>query len=318
MKISSGEKNVTINLAAKEDLTEKLGKRRGSVEEKKQSIFAGDIDILKQEDKISDKKTKAQRQALKSLMTAYNVDKSIDDMEEEQLVKNKELEVLADEATKEMENIDDLKEQAKEKYGIEDDSQEQKDLELLLKQKAILNHKSDETLTEEEMTRLQEMGPVTEYQKEMLEYEDIKEEWGKRYEDSVNAIKGINRAISAIEVDRLKSSPMVSASKEAEEIMKAASKEIIGMLKDEAVKHIDEKIKEEVEKAEEIKEKKEEEEAKKQEEVEKKQASEVPAENVGTAAKIDEIQSKLEAELRKMKDEILSEDIKGLKVDKKA
>lgn len=318
MKISSGEKNVTINLAAKEDLTEKLGKRRGSVEEKKQSIFAGDLDILKQEDKISDKKTKAQRQALKSLMTAYDVDKSIDDMEEEQLVRNKELEVQADEATKEMENIDELKKQAKETYGIEDDSQEQKDLELLLKQKAILNHKSDETLTEEEMTRLQEMGPVTEYQKEMLEYEDMQEEWGKRYEDSVNEIKGNNRAISAIEVDRLKSSPMVSASKEAEEIMKAASKEIIGMLKDEAVKHIDEKIKEEVEKAEEIKEKKEEEEAKKQEEVEKKQASEVPAENVGTAAKIDEIQSKLEAELRKMKDEILSEDIKGLKVDKKA
>lgn len=318
MKISSEERNVTINLAAKEDLTEKLGKRRGSVEEKKQSIFAGDINILKQEDKISDKKTKAQRQALKSLMTAYDVDKSIDDMEEEQLVKNKELGVQADEASKEMKNIDNLKEQAKETYGIEDDSQEQKDLELLLKQKAILGHKSDETLTEEEMTRLQEMGPVTEYQKEMLEYEDIQEEWGKRYEASVDAIKVINRLISATEVDRLKSSPMVSASKEAEEIMKAASKEIIGMLKDDAVKHIDEKIKEEVEKAEEIKEKKEEEEAKKQEEVEKKQASEVPTEYVGTAAKIDEIQSKLEAELRKMKDEILSEDIKGLKVDKKA
>lgn len=318
MKISSEERNVTINLAAKEDLTEKLGKRRGSVEEKKQSIFAGDIDILKQEDKISDKKTKAQRQALKSLMTAYDVDKSIDDMEEEQLVKNKELGVQADEASKEMKNIDNLKEQAKETYGIEDDSQEQKDLELLLKQKAILGHKSDETLTEEEMTRLQEMGSVTEYQKEMLEYEDIQEEWGKRYEASVDAIKVINRLISATEVDRLKSSPMVSASKEAEEIMKAASKEIIGMLKDDAVKHIDEKIKEEVEKAEEIKEKKEEEEAKKQEEVEKKQASEVPTEYVGTAAKIDEIQSKLEAELRKMKDEILSEDIKGLKVDKKA
>lgn len=318
MKIRSEERNVTINLAAKEDLTEKLGKRRGSVEEKKQSIFAGDIDILKQEDKISDKKTKAQRQALKSLMTAYDVDKSIDDMEEEQLVKNKELGVQADEASKEMKNIDNLKEQAKETYGIEDDSQEQKDLELLLKQKAILGHKSDETLTEEEMTRLQEMGPVTEYQKEMLEYEDIQEEWGKRYEASVDAIKVINRLISATEVDRLKSSPMVSASKEAEEIMRAASKEIIGMLKDDAVKHIDEKIKEEVEKAEEIKEKKEEEEAKKQEEVEKKQVSEVPTEYVGTAAKIDEIQSKLEAELRKMKDEILSEDIKGLKVDKKA
>lgn len=312
MKISRNEGNISINMTAQDNTLENVNGKKENQEQKTGSIFAGDIN-MNQTDSVAEKKMKAQRQALKSIMTAYDADKSIDDCQDAQRDRNKTLEANAEEAVTEMDKLDELRKSTQEAFEITEDSQEQKDLELMQKQKAILKGKSNETLTEEEKERLANMGPKTEYQLAMLEYDDIEETWNDTYEKSVKEITSNNRVISAVEVDRLKFSPMVSASKEADKIMEAASKEIIGMLKDEAVKHIDEKLEEEKEKAEEIKDKKEEEEEKK-EEIKAQQAGD----NINTAAKVEEVQSKLDAEIKKMQNEMLEEDIKGLSVDKRA
>ncbi len=61
--------------------------------------------------------------------------------------------------------------QAKEDYGVSDDSQEQKDLELLMKQFDIRTHgkSSRGELTEEEEKYLENMGELTEYQQLAME-----------------------------------------------------------------------------------------------------------------------------------------------------
>ncbi len=54
--------------------------------------------------------------------------------------------------------------------------------------------------------------------------------------------------IKTIRLERLKSDPMVEAEKNADQIMENASKEIIGLLKQEAIDNMDEKQQEAEEK----------------------------------------------------------------------
>ena len=62
------------------------------------------------------------------------------------------------------------KEAVREKYGIDQDSQEQKDLELLEKYQNNRAGVSDDSFSKEEIERLRELQniPLTDYQKEVL------------------------------------------------------------------------------------------------------------------------------------------------------
>lgn len=307
MKISKNEGNISINLAAQDNPLENVKKE----EQKEGSIYAGDINMNKV-DNVVDKKIKAQRKVLKTIMTAYEADNKIDESQETRRDRNKVLRADAIEANTEKSKLIELEKQKKETYKIEEDSQEQKDLELLLKQEASRRFKPGMGLTREEREYLENMGPITDYQKDMLELYNLKEDWNDVFDKSVKEITGNNQVISAVEVNRLKFTPMVSAAKESEKIIKATSKEIIDSLKNEAKDHIDEKLEEEKEKGEEIKEKKEEEEAKREE-----IKADQPDDNMSIVAKVEEVQNKLDAEIKKMQDELLKEDIKGLTVNKK-
>ena len=70
----------------------------------------------------------------------------------------------------------------------------------------------------------------------------------------------ISDSVSSIELERLKTHPIADALGQAEDIMKAANKEILGALLAEAKGHLDEEMAEKAKEAEEKKEAKEEEE----------------------------------------------------------
>ena len=133
--------------------------------------------------------------------------------------------------------------------------------------------------------------------------------------------KARNMAVEDIMVERLKSHGMVDAREEADDIMEAAGKEILGMLVDEAKEKVDEKQEEEKEKAEELAEKKEEE----QERLDAKKETPEQAAVSQTAKTMGELQNisqdcqMLQKELKIMVEtkEITEEDIKGILVNQK-
>lgn len=109
--------------------------------------------------------------------------------------------------------------------------------------------------------------------------------------------------IRSIQIERLKYQPMTEAQKNAKEIRENASKEIIGMLQQEALDRIDEEMEEAKEKAEEAAEKKEEEEEKLEEKLEKKLAE----------LKQDDVKQSIEE--IKVSMNLLDTDLKGIQVD---
>ena len=160
-------------------------------------------------------------------------------------------------------------------------------------------------------------------------------------EDIKNAQKAIieeNAAIREMTIERLKHHPMVDAVKEADDILENASKEIVGMLTDEAVDSMDEKFEEEIEEAEENKEEKKEEEkieaAKEHREEMEALANPEKAEQEYNRAdsspdilegdpvteallKMDKVKTDIQQEVSDMvmKMNLVADDIKGIKVD---
>lgn len=222
------------------------------------SIFAGNLNLA--EDPIAKKRKEAQKKALKIVRGAWGSDQAIEESIQERENLYDKMKQLKEESQSVIKDIEANKAALKEEYEIEDDSQEQKDLELLEKYQNKQAGVSTEDFTEEEKERLAEIvkEPLTEYQKQALE---LNKQEIKFKRDKIDAEKQMRDAVSdirSIKLESLKSDPMVEAQKEAEEIMKAASKEIIGMLKDEVKEHIDEELEEEKEKAKEAAEEKEE------------------------------------------------------------
>ena len=131
-----------------------------------------------------------------------------------------------------------------------------------------------------------------------------------------------NQIITATELERLKTHPMVDAGKQADAIMDEASKEIVGMLVDEAKDHIDEEAEKEKEKAETEKEKKEElqaridaaKEKKKEDEELTKDILEGVAKASSTTNEVSATQQEIKDMMNKMK--LIEDDIKGAAVDK--
>lgn len=119
-------------------------------------------------------------------------------------------------------------------------------------------------LTDEEAARLKEMEgiPLTEYQKRCMEIDNYQQVYEKRNDVIKDQISAYYGSIRAIKLERLKFHEMEKAQGKAEDVMAAASKEVIGMLMEEAKDHVDEEMEEKKEEAEEKAEEKAEEEEK--------------------------------------------------------
>lgn len=260
--------NVVQSRTAENEAAKKQGRKQNKVSSK--NIFAGDLNLI--EDPITKKRKEAQQKAMKIVQGAWGSDQAVDDSIQERRENYDKLKQLKKEAQSVIEDLEGNKAALREEYGITMDSDEQKDLELLEKMQNQ-NSGLEEKFTEEEQARLEELmtKPLTDYQKAAL---DLNKQEIKFKKDIVNFEKGMRSEmdnIREIKLEKLKSDPMVEAQKSAEELLKAASDEIIGMLKDEAVDHIDEELEEKKEEAKEAAEKKEEKEER-QEEIEEKRA----------------------------------------------
>ncbi|QHQ60150.1 hypothetical protein Ana3638_04605 [Anaerocolumna sedimenticola] len=284
------------------------------------TIFAGNLQLG--ETDILSKKDHMKKNAIKVLLSAFTGEQKIDENIESHQDNVKALEKEAKEAQDELNRIDNLKQDLQKTCNIDPESDEQKDLELLEKQKDCAKGLGDTPLTEEEKQRIENMGPLTEYQKAALKYHDMELTWRERLNDAKNSITGEHMTIEGIQLAKLKTHPMVDAGKESDKMLEAAGKEAISGLYDEAKENIDDKIEEDKDKAEEIKEKEKEEKEKLEKAADDKKAAQKAKDNrddtsIEQAQKNDADWDKIHREIQAMadKEKLLTEDIKGLTVD---
>ena len=300
-----------------------------NVNQGRNTLFGGNLfqngnDMTVQE-RIAQKRQLYVKQGTKMVKdadkTERKIDKSIDDARNQV----KETVDLLGEYQKKIGEIDDKLAQAKEEFEVEDDSQEQKDLEILLKQQRQ-GSGMGEPMTKEEMQRYDEIkGQLTDYQKIALEAYKERDHYTKQVGKAEIKIQAINQAIRQIKIDRPASQVMQDAQRNKEDLMEAASKEIQGMLMEDAKDKIDEtaeEIQEAAEKREEKKEELEERlEAVKEDKEETEEAAESAAETAQEMAKqiidSDALNTSVDEEVKKKMEELQKhlEELKGIVID---
>ena len=278
---------------------------------------------------IDKKRENARKQAMKLVQNAWNRDaKSAaeqKDLEAQKADKLTEVQKL----TEQMKNIEETKKNLQEKYGVDPDSKEQKDLELLEKYQNNVTGTSYDSFSEEEKERLKELQntPFTDYQKEVLRQNSVKSALSREVERKNREVAALQEAVTDSTIDQLKSQDMLKAQDAAGQILDASGKEILNMLIQEGRDNIDEDAKEEQEKAEkaqEEKEKKQEktddakEKRKEQEELLKKQTrSDQMEQKLSMQNQSDNQVNHAQKQIQKILKEnhLVNEDLKGIEID---
>lgn len=309
---------------------------------KREEKEGGNGSVIKsgQFDPIEQKKALARKQAYKIVKDALANELKMDSAVQEVKDHADRLREDLENAQNEIGKIEEEKEKWREECDVDANSQEQKDLELLEKREAYGRGDLSKALTKEEEGRLAEIDKqgYTEYQKRALALEKHKAPYEDTIKKAEAGIMADNAVIRGTRLERLKKDFIRKAQNEAEDVLTAASEEVIGMLVDEAKEHMDEKSEELQEKAEERTEKKEQQQEKIDAAKERKEQMEALAdperakENprtetqtetvvtdpvTETMVKLDsqraDYQQEIEEMMRKMN--LMTEDIKGIKVD---
>ena len=299
------------------------------IENQGKALFMGDSFYFKKAPKIQDKAAMKKgiywKQAMHGVTSVNQAEKRMDasiaDIKENVRLLQKEREE-ADAALNDMER---KMQQAKVDYDVADGSQEEKDLELLKKQFDIAHHRISGTLTKEEQKRLEEMER-TDYHNLSMEFYEQADYWKEKLGDISKQMDASSYVIRRVRSMRLESDAMEEAKRAKEELLEAASKETVGILKDEAVDALDEKAEEIKEAAEAGKEEK----AQKDEQIQKakeKKKDEAKTDAIrDNASKLAEGVSldgkavrELDMEIKKVLEEekLLEEELKGMRVNLK-
>lgn len=245
---------VNANQAARQQGTADKGGQ------KSKTIFAGDLNMGA--DSILAKKQKAQRDAMKIIADAFQSDLKTDAEQQERLDNIDKLKQKNKDARSELKDIDDMQNTLMEEYGITEDSEEYQDLELLRKAEKAADPFSGIELSEEEQKHLAEIREkgLTDYQERALSLDSEGEQIRKQMQENSRQIGLEESEYHDVKMERLKSAPMAGAVEDAEEVLEAAGKEIIGDLRAEVKDNIDKKAEEEKKKQKEKEEEKKEEE----------------------------------------------------------
>ncbi|MDE6624832.1 MAG: hypothetical protein K2K56_00520 [Lachnospiraceae bacterium] len=236
------------------------------------AIFAGDLNMG--QDSILAKRQKAQREAMKMIRDVFADDMRTD---AEQKAREQHIEQMKEQnekAKSSLKDIEGMRESLVEQYEITEDSQEQKDLELVRKVRSS-NPFAEDELTDEEKKRYEQIMErgLTDYQKSSLMLDEAEKELNGLISDNKRDIAIEEDTIWNTDMARLKKHPMKDAARNAAQHLEAARKEMISDLYNESKEHIDEKIEEakeeQKEKAEEKKEKEQEEAVKEAKELER-------------------------------------------------
>lgn len=288
---------------------------------KGKSIFAGNL--KKNPDPIAEKKKQARKQAMKVVGDAWTADRKVDDDLAMRREKIKMYQKDLGAANRELNQIEEDRAALRESYGVDENSQEEKDLQLLVKYEKHRRSPMDVSISDEEQKRLNELkgAPLTEYQQRSLEMFKSGDSYFRDAQTAQAGIKEESAVIASTRQAMLKSQGMLKAQKAADEIMDAARKEMIGMAWDEAKSHVDEELQEKVEAAEEKKEKEEEEKEKLEKQKEKRQKEEEFLEQIQDSAqgilKAEDAMEDVQQEIKKILEnqKLLEEDLKGAAVD---
>lgn len=297
---------------------------------KKNSVFAGDLNLSDSTaSRIEQKRNGARKQAKKLIQDAWDKDTkalgSIQDMEKDKADKVNEITDLKAKAA----YLEKDKKAAAEEYGIDPDSQEQKDLELLEKYQNNKAGVENSHFSEDEVNRLKELQnePLTDYQKQVLKFNASKnailQDAGMKEEKVISMHESINLA----KLDMLKSQTMIKADDVADAVIDAAEDEIFGMLIADGKEKLDEDAKETQEKADDASQKREEreekieenrQERKEQEEILSKDADADKLEqNLSLQKQTDNNITDVQKNIQRMIKEkgLVNEDIKGIEID---
>ncbi len=288
------------------------GQQKEKQTKERVSIQASQLNLM--QDGILERRKKAMADAMDIIGKQFGVDGKIDadlDARRERIADSKQ---KASMALKEKQALSEEQEKLREQYGVDLDSEEQSDLELRIKMRESIKPGSRLELSKEEWERLQNMGPETEYQKAALAIESSKDVWNTEIKEAHKVIAQETQVIRATEQELLKHHGMVDAVNLAEDSLEAASDEILGMLRQEGMEHVQEEIDEKVEEAKEQKEEKEEQEAIREE---KKAQQEEMNQNLKNMPDVQKAQSEVDQQLMeiRMRQKLLEEDLKGIQVD---
>ncbi len=291
-----------------ETYTKKQEGKNGHLE----SIDASGLKIV--QDSILERKKQAMRDAMGIIRKQFEADSEIDQNLAERRSRIGENKEKANVALKEMQALEAEQEKLKETYGIKEGSQEQQDLELRMKFNEAMKPDSNVELTSEEMKRYMELGPVTEYEQQVMTLESSKGKWREEIDEAHKVIAEETQIIRGIKKELLKYHGMDDATLAAEETLKAASDAIVGMLMQEGLTHIQEEVDEAVEKGKELKEEKEQQEALMEE---KKAERKEQAQQMAETPDLQELQGEVEQRIKEIleKQKLLEEDLKGIQVD---
>lgn len=292
------------------------------------TVFAGDL-MLGQGNQIEQKKQTARRQAMKLITDAWGRDElasqSIKDMEQQKADYVEQMQ----EAKEHEKTFEKSKKELQEQYGVADDSQEQKDLELLEKFQNYKNGSHDESFTKEDVDRLKELQnlPRTEYQEKALRLNQIAGSMKVTASNANDKLIELTDTIAKAKTDQAKSQDMLKAGSAADDILEASNKEIMGLLIQDGKEHIDKEQEEAQKKAEEQKEKRDEQqerideakqERKEQEELIKGQAEADSAQqDLSLQRKTTNNVEAAQQNIRNILEDnnLLAEDLKGIKID---
>ena len=261
--------------------------------EKKTTVFMGNLNIGK--DPIKEKIESARKQAFKIVSDAYGADRDFD----KQVGKIKDLakEMKAEKAAAQEDKkaAEETIEGIKNEYSVGEDSKEQQDLEWLMNyRKGSLDERfCDPEQMKKDQARAAEIeANLTDYQSRMLEANKQLDTAQKRIDDADAGLVATRQSLTDAAQEKNKNHAMVDAQNEAEAIMDAAEKSVVGMVMNDAKDKIDEKAREEQEKAEEKKEEEEKQEKIEAERAEKKAIQEALAEGTKDAVQEAEKESR--------------------------
>ncbi len=279
------DNNVTLYVGARPGANAAAMEGAGREQEERKTVFAGNLNPnqnMPLQDRIAEKKAKAQEKAMKIIGDTFHTDLKIDEGMEESRQHVKEL----------------TKEQVALRGELDDIAKRRETLE---KAKADGEVNEEEYRTEMEILR----------QEEMVQNQKLGQNQGQ--------IQGENASIRGTRRERLKYHHMVNAQNSADAVMDAAGDEILGMLQQEGMDRIDEEAEKREEQAEEIKEEREEKKELLEERKEKREEAEAwieeltPEEFSELTMSSEDVQKEVQDMLRKMN--LLDEDLKGAAVD---
>lgn len=244
-----------VSTASQKDSADQIKNR--NVVDARSLLIGGSTD-----QRAAQKRSSVRNQAMKLIRDAWKND-------EASVTSRKEMDAARAQALEEARTYTDRanflekeKQNLMEEYGVDPNSKEQKDLELLEKYQNNISGAAQDSFSDEELDRLRELqnSSFTDYQKKALTLNSAKNNMLSEADRKKSEALLQKQNMTDAKIEQLKSQDMLKAQNAADELEGAAEADIFNMLIQDGKDTIDEKAEENKKKAEEAAEKKEEQE----------------------------------------------------------